>query len=118
VRDRTPAPLRGGPHDALCVDEVGKKYVHPFARRDCPHEFWVALDLDSYLVGDGDLEERREDNNKARRWKGYHYDRFTLRVSWPASVSRPVPSQPIPQLSFFGFDIESNGVHALTCDPP
>ena len=82
VRDRTPAPLGGGPSDSL-YDDDNDDDVHPFVRRRCPHELWLALDLDSYL------EEKREDD-KTWKWKGYHYhhyDRFTLRVSWPASVS-------------------------------
>jgi len=49
-------------------------------RRPCPHELWLALDLD------GDLDDGKRDGNAA--WKG-RYDRYTLRVSWPASVSFP-----------------------------
>ena len=33
---------------------------------ECPHEIWLVLDIDS--------------------WSSTHYERFTLRVSWPASV--------------------------------
>jgi len=78
-----PAPLRGSRHDSLCDDDEDEKDVDPFMRRICPHELWLALDLDGDIVGHG--EEKRGGDVA---WKG-HYDRFTLRVSWPASVSLP-----------------------------
>ena len=78
MRDRTPAPLRGGPRDSLCEDDDEDKALHPSVRRPCPHELWLALDLD------GDLDDGERNGNAA--WKG-RYDRYTLRVSWPASVS-------------------------------
>ncbi|KAI9459653.1 hypothetical protein BJY52DRAFT_353659 [Lactarius psammicola] len=53
VWDITPAPLH-----TPCKDDD--------APGECPHDLWLALDLDR----DG-------------AWT--HYDRFTLRVSWPAS---------------------------------
>jgi hypothetical protein len=43
----------------------------------CPHDLWFVLDLD----GDG----RNGHNGDVAAWK--NYDQFTLRVSWPASVS-------------------------------
>ncbi|KAI0299907.1 hypothetical protein BC826DRAFT_994024 [Russula brevipes] len=71
VRDRTPAPLTGAPNDPLCDDDED---VHPFKRRPCPHELWLALDLDAN--GDG--------NSAWDNWKGY--DRFTLRSARTARV--------------------------------
>ena len=83
VQDRTPAPLRVSRQDPLCDDDEYERDVDPFMRQICPHELWLALDLDGDIVGHG---EREGGGNAA--WKG-HYDRFTLRVSWPASVSSP-----------------------------
>ena len=75
VRDKIPAPLSG----SLCGDDDDDgEDVHPFKRRPCPYELWLALDLD----GDGEDKGDREIHTA---WKSY--DRFTLRVSWPASVS-------------------------------
>ena len=48
------------PRDAPCADAD--------VLNECPHDLWLALDLDH-----------------GGSWT--HYDRFTLRVSWPASVS-------------------------------
>ena len=118
MKDRTPAPapLRRGPRDSLCdEDEVGND-VHPFMRRHCPHELWLALDLDSFFVGDGEREDEREDK-KAWKWKGHYNDRrFTLRVSWPASVSRPVPQLPLALT--LTMEIAWDHTQTLTCDPP
>ena len=83
VRDRTPAPFPGSRQDPLCDNDEYEKDVDPFMRRICPHELWLALDLDGDTIGHG---EGKGGSNAA--WKG-HYDRFTLRVSWPASVSSP-----------------------------
>src|SRR5712675_3665421 len=83
VRDRVPAPLPGDLRDSLCGDSED---VHPFKRRPCPHELWLALDLDGRGNGDRDGDRGRDDENLG--WKTYH--RFTLRVSWPASVSDPL----------------------------
>jgi hypothetical protein len=49
----------------------------------CPHDLWLVLDLD------GDRKNGYEHSNEDSAWKSY--DRFTLRVSWPASVSPPLP---------------------------
>ena len=49
----------------------------------CQHDLWLVLDLD----GDGQNEHEHRNGDSA--WK--RYDRFTLRVSWPASVSPPTP---------------------------
>lgn len=115
---RTPAPpLRGGPRDSLCDDDEVGKDVDPFVRRrHCPHELWLALDLDSYIVGDGDLEEERENNKAWKQWKGRYYDsdRFTLRVSWPGSVSRR-PSRKL-SLALNKWKI-LDVIMTLTCDP-
>jgi hypothetical protein len=43
----------------------------------CPHDLWLVLDLD------GDRKNGYEHSNEDSAWKSY--DRFTLRVSWPAS---------------------------------
>ena len=58
------APLEYTLSQSICVD---LHEWHPVRNVDvCPHEFWLVLDLDQ----DG--------------WKGY--DKFTLRLSWPAYV--------------------------------
>jgi len=84
VRDRTPAPIRGGPRNSLCHED-DEEDVHPFMRCDCPHELWLALDLDGDLVRDRDNFDGNREDDRAWKWKGHSYDRFTLRVSWPAS---------------------------------
>lgn len=89
---RRPALLgeEGRGRESLCDDDEVGKEVDPFVRRHCPHELWLALDMDSYIVGDGDLGDDREDNKAWKKWIGryYHSDQFTLRVSWAGSVSR------------------------------
>ena len=100
MRDRTPAPLRGSRHDSLCDDDEDEKDVDPFARQICPHELWLALDLDGDFVGHGEGK-----GGSSAAWKGL-YNRFTLRVSWPASVSSPK----LPSDSFFHFQNERHFV--------
>ncbi len=76
VRDRIPAPLLDAHSDPLCDEDV----MDPFSgtsNLQCPYDLWLVLDLDS----DG----RHGHNGDSAEWKTY--DRFTLRVSWPASVS-------------------------------
>ena len=43
--------------------------------KECPYEIWLVLDIDSWPA---------------------HYERFTLRVSWPASVRLPLLPPPLP----------------------
>ena len=80
MRDRIPAPLSDvvapPPSDPLCDnDEDSMNLLHGSSNPPrCPHDLWVVLDLDG---------GERHGSNGA--WK--NYDRFTLRVSWPASVS-------------------------------
>jgi hypothetical protein len=79
VRDRIPAPVSEAgapPSDPLCYnDEDAMNLLRGSSNPPhCPHDLWFVLDLDGN-GRHGDLAA----------WK--HYDRFTLRVSWPASVS-------------------------------
>ena len=79
MRDRIPAPLSDvvalPPSDPLCDNEDSMNLLHGSSNPPrCPHDLWVVLDLDG---------GERHGSNEA--WK--NYDRFTLRVSWPASVS-------------------------------
>jgi hypothetical protein len=79
VRDRIPAPLLDAgapPSDPLCDnDEDAMNLLRGSSNLPhCPHDLWLVLDLD----GDGRHGDLGAWNN---------YDRFTLRVSWPASVS-------------------------------
>jgi hypothetical protein len=61
----------GSTHNPLCDDD-DDDVLSLFERRRvlCPHDLWLALDLDG------------------EEWT--KYDRFTLRVSWPASVKFPI----------------------------
>ena len=89
VRDRTPAPLlgAGAPPNSLCdnAEDVVNSFIllSHSSRPACPHDLWLVLDLD------GDGKNGYEHSNGDSAWKSY--DRFTLRVSWPASVSPPLP---------------------------
>jgi hypothetical protein len=82
ARDRIPAPLLDAgapPSDPLCDnDEDVMNLLRGSSNPPhCPHDLWIVLDLDD----DG----RHGHNGDMAAWK--NYDRFTLRVSWPASVS-------------------------------
>jgi hypothetical protein len=82
ARDRIPAPLLDAgapPSDPLCDnDEDAMNLLRGSSNPPhCPHDLWIVLDLDD----DG----RHGHNGDMAAWK--NYDRFTLRVSWPASVS-------------------------------
>jgi hypothetical protein len=67
----------GAPLDPSC--DTDEDVMDPFmgSSPPCPHDLWIVLDLD----GDG------QNGRGKSAWKSY--DRFTLRVSWPASVSPP-----------------------------
>jgi hypothetical protein len=84
VRDRTPAPLTGAPNDPLCDDDED---VHPFKRRPCPHELWLALDLDAN--GDGTEILR----GKLDRLRPIHAEGILARIreffSFPSSSCQP-----------------------------
>lgn len=87
MRDRIPAPLLdpGAPlSDSLCDnDEDAMNLLRGNSNPPhCPHDLWFVLDLD----GDGR-------NGDLATWK--NYDRFTLRVSWPASVSPLITTFPL-----------------------
>ena len=82
VRDRIPAPLLDAgapPSDPLCDNEQDAMNLLRGSSKlpHCPHDLWVLLDLDG--------DEWYGHNGVLALWK--NYDRFTLRVSWPASVS-------------------------------
>jgi hypothetical protein len=86
VHDRIPAPLlsAGASPDPLCDND--EDVMDPFmlllrSSPPCPHDLWLMLDLD------GDGQNGHEHRSGKAAWKSY--DRFTLRVSWPASVSLP-----------------------------
>ena len=80
VRDRVSVPLLNAadapPSDPLCDnDEVAINLLRGSSKLPhCPRDLWFELDLD----GDGR-------HGHLATWK--NYNRFTLRVSWPASVS-------------------------------
>ena len=82
VRDTVPVPLLNAgapPSNPLCDnDEDAMNLLLGSSNPPhCPHDLWFMLDLD----GDGQYGHNRD----LGTWNGY--DRFTLRVSWPASVS-------------------------------
>ena len=85
VCDRIPLGV-GAPPDPLCGydEEVMNSFMlSPHSSSPpCPHDLWLVLDLD------GDGQNRPEHSNGDSAWKSH--SRFTLKVSWPASVSPPL----------------------------
>ena len=75
------------PRDAPCTDTN--------VPNECPHDLWLALDLDHDAT-----------------WT--HYDRFTLRVSWPASVS----TSTLPITHDYSYTSQHPATVAISLHPP